>query len=85
MLCLCFKFNLPFCLFGHTTDTSIIYEKGKFVCFIDMQPQNVKFTSAEVNVHIFFYIFFSISFILQHTESEFFSKYQTQHVLLIIS
>ena len=35
--CLCFK--LPFCLFSHTKDTSVIYEIAKSVCFIDMQYQ----------------------------------------------
>ena len=33
------KGGLPFCLFGNTSDTSVIYEKAKFVCFIYMQPQ----------------------------------------------
>ena len=30
----CFKFS--FCIFGHTRDMSIIYEKAKYVCFIYM-------------------------------------------------
>ena len=34
---LCFK--LPFCLFGHTKDMSVTYEKAKSVSFIDMQEQ----------------------------------------------
>ena len=32
MLWLCFE--LQFCLFGHTRDMSVIYEKAKFVSFI---------------------------------------------------
>ena len=34
VLWLCFK--LPFCLFDHTWDTPVIYDKAKCVCFIYM-------------------------------------------------
>ena len=39
---------MPFCLFGHTGDTSVIYEKEKVVYFIYMQPQKVKFTFVQI-------------------------------------
>ena len=45
MLWLCFK--LPSCLFGNTRDTSVLYENAKCVCFINMQPQKVKFKSVK--------------------------------------
>ena len=47
MLLLCFK--LPSCLLGNTRDTSVMYEKAKFVCFILMQPQKVKFKFVQIN------------------------------------
>ena len=47
MLWLCFK--LPYYLFGNTRDTSVMHEKAKFVCFIYMQPQKVKFKSVQIN------------------------------------
>ena len=48
VLWLCFK--LPSCLFGNTRDTSVMHEKAKFVCFINMQPQQVKFKSVQINM-----------------------------------
>ena len=45
---LCFK--LPFCPFGHTRDTSVTHKKAKYVCFIHMQHQRVKFTSVQINM-----------------------------------
>ena len=42
MLWFCFK--LPFCLFGHTRGTTIIYEKAKCVCFF--------FVTALSEIHI---------------------------------
>ena len=47
-LWLCFK--LPSCLFGNTNDTSVMREKAKFVCFIYMQPQKVKFKFVQINM-----------------------------------
>ena len=34
---------MPICLFGNTRDTSVIYEKAKFIYFIYMQPRKMKF------------------------------------------
>ena len=34
----------------HTWDTSVFYDKAKFVCFSYMQPQKVKFLSIQINV-----------------------------------
>ena len=42
-------FKLPFCLFDHTWDTSVIYDKAKLVCFIHMHPEKMKFTSVQIN------------------------------------
>ena len=51
-------FKLPFCLFGHTKDVSVIYEKAKFVCFINMQSQKMKFKSVLINMkHVSYYRF----------------------------
>ena len=44
MLCLCLS------LFENTRDTSIMHEKAKFVCFIYMQPQKMKFKSVQINM-----------------------------------
>ena len=51
VLWLCFK--LPFCLIGNTGDTSLMHEKAKFVCFIYMQPQKVKFKCVQINMKQF--------------------------------
>ena len=48
VLWLCFK--LPSCLFGNTRDTPFMHEKAKFVCFIYIQPQKVKFKSVQINM-----------------------------------
>ena len=48
MLWLCFK--LPSCLLDNTRDTSSMHEKAKFVCFIYMQPQKVKFKSVQMTM-----------------------------------
>ena len=48
MLWLCFK--LPSCLFGNTRDTSVVHEKAKFVSFIYMKPQKMKFKSVQINM-----------------------------------
>ena len=48
VLCLCFK--LPICLFGHSGDTSVIYEKAKVIYFIYMQPRKVKFIFVQINI-----------------------------------
>ena len=47
VLWLCFK--LPSCLIGNTRDTSVMHEQAKFICFINMQPQKVKFKSVLIN------------------------------------
>ena len=41
-------FNLPFCLFDHTWDIPL--SKIKFVCFIYVQRQELKFTSVQINM-----------------------------------
>ena len=38
------------CLLGNTEDTSVMHEKAKFVCFIHMQPQKVKFKFVQINM-----------------------------------
>ena len=43
-------FKMLSCLFGHTSDTSVMYEKAKCVCFIYMQLQKVKFISVRINM-----------------------------------
>ena len=48
MLWLCFK--LPSCLLAITRNTSVMHEKAKFVCFIYMQPQKVKFIFVQINM-----------------------------------
>ena len=40
---LCYGYGLD-SLFGHTRDTSVIYEKTKVIFYINMQPPKVKFT-----------------------------------------
>ena len=45
MLWVCFK--LPFCLFDHTRDMSVIYVNVKFACFIYISP------IAKSEIHIF--------------------------------
>ena len=54
MLWLCFE--LPSCLFGNTRDTFIMHEKAKFVCFIYMQSQKVKFKYVQINMKQVSYI-----------------------------
>ena len=44
------SFKLPSCLFGNTRDTSVMHEKAKFVCFIYMHLQKVKFKSVQINM-----------------------------------
>ena len=48
MLWLCFI--LPSCLLAITRNTSVTHEKAKFVCFIYMQPQKVKFKFVQINM-----------------------------------
>ena len=36
--------------YDNTKDTSVMHEKAKFVCFIYMQPQKVKFKSVQINI-----------------------------------
>ena len=48
MLSLCFKLSL--CLVGNTMDTSVMYEKEKFVCLYLMRPQKMKFESVQINM-----------------------------------
>ena len=47
-LWLCFK--LPSFLLCNTKDTSVMHEKAKFVCFINMQPQKAKFKFVQINM-----------------------------------
>ena len=46
MLLLCFK--LLSCLVANTSDTSVMYEKAKFVCLYLMRPQKMKFESVQM-------------------------------------
>ena len=50
MLLLCFK--LSSCLVTNTSDTSVMYEKAKFVVVFLylMRPQNMKFESVQINM-----------------------------------
>ena len=43
-------FKLPFCLYDHTRDMSVVYEKVKCVCFIYIQSQKGKFISVQINM-----------------------------------
>ena len=47
---------LPSCLLDNTRDTSVMHEKAKFVCFIYMQPQKVKFKFVQINMKQVSYI-----------------------------
>ena len=49
-LCNLTYFKLHICLFGHTRDTSVIYEEAKFASFIYMQLEKVKFTSVQIKI-----------------------------------
>ena len=46
----CYGYALPSCLFGNTRNTSVMLERARFVCFIYMQPQKVKFKSVQINM-----------------------------------
>ena len=48
MLWLCFK--LLYSLFGNTRDAFVMYELAHYVCFVNMQPQKVKFKSVQINM-----------------------------------
>ena len=48
MLWLCFKVSS--CLFGNTRDMSVMHEKAKFVRFIYIKPQKMKFKSVQINM-----------------------------------
>ena len=61
MLWLCFK--LPSCLHGNTRDTSVMHEKAKFVYFIYMQPQKVKFKFVQINMKHVLYFSLNIFFL----------------------
>ena len=63
MLWLCSK--LPFGLFGNIRDMSVMREKAKFVCFIYMQPQKVKFKSVQINMKQVSYMTVACGTILQ--------------------
>ena len=54
MFVLCFK--LSPCQVGNTRDTSVMYEKAKFVCFYLMRPQKMKFESVQINMKRVLYI-----------------------------
>ena len=44
------RFELPSCLFGNNMDTSVLHENAKFVCFMYMQSQKMKFKSVQINM-----------------------------------
>ena len=48
LLWLCFK--LPSFLFGNIKNTSVMHDIAKCVCFICMQPQEVKFKFVQINM-----------------------------------
>ena len=48
--------KLPSCLFGDSRDTSVMHEKAKYVCFIYMQLQKVKFKSVQINMKQVLYL-----------------------------
>ena len=74
MLWLCFK--LPSCLFGNTRDRSVMHEKAKFVCFIYMQWQKVKFKSVQINMK-------QVSYLLHPCLSERQFLISTLYILLV--
>ena len=51
----CFK--LSSCLLGNTRDTFVMHEKTKYVCFIYMQPQKVKFKFVQINMKQVSYLY----------------------------
>ena len=55
MLLLCFK--LSSCIVANTSDTSVMYEKAKFVCLYLMRPQKMKFESVQINMKHVLYSF----------------------------
>ena len=50
------SFKLSSCLLGNTKDTSVLHEKAKFVCFIYMQKQKVKFKFVQINMKQVLYL-----------------------------
>ena len=42
--------KLSSCLLDNTRDTSVMHEIAKYVCFIYMQPQKVKFKFVQINM-----------------------------------
>ena len=55
----CYGYALN-CLFCNTRDTSVMHEKAKFVCFINMQPQKMKFKSFQLTMKQVLYIQWTI-------------------------
>ena len=43
-------FKLLFQIFDRTSDMPVVYEKAKFVCFIYMQTQKMKFKFVQINM-----------------------------------
>ena len=59
MLLLCFK--LSSCLVANTSDTSVMYEKAKFVCLYLMRSQKIKFESVQINMkHVSYMLLMTI-------------------------
>ena len=57
MSLLCFK--LSSCLVANTSDTSVMYEKAKFVCLYLMRPQKMKFDSVQISMkHVLYFYFY---------------------------
>ena len=51
----CYDNGLNFlqsCLFGNIRDTFVIHKKAKFVSFIYMRPQKMKFKSVQINMKL---------------------------------
>ena len=60
MLWLCFK--LPSCLFGNTSNMSVMHEKVRCVCFNYMPPQKGKFKSVQINMKHVSYMYTQVFF-----------------------
>ena len=62
-LWVCYK--LTFCLFDHTRDMFVIYEKVKRACFIHIQSQKEKFASVQINMKLVSNIYIFLNKIIQ--------------------
>ena len=49
-MCYEYALNCHPVYFDNTGDTSVMYEKATFVCFIYIQPPKLKFKSVQINM-----------------------------------